>query len=194
MSDILSALKSETAEWHARVEASLPVLSETFDRASYIRLLERFYGFYAPLEKEIARAAACLDTLLPDWQKRLRLPLLAADLCWFCRTPSDLEAIPVCSALPELKSAEQIFGSLYVTEGATLGGQIISRHLAKSLSVSPAAGAAFFSAHGYATGLMWRVFTTALRQVASTANQRQIIKSAEHTFEAFWLWLSKPSV
>jgi heme oxygenase len=50
-------------------------------------------------------------------------------------------------------------GCLYVLEGATLGGQFISRHLA-TLGIGPANGGLFFHGYGAKTGEMWKSFQT----------------------------------
>ncbi len=58
-------------------------------------------------------------------------------------------------APPSLGGVAAGLGALYVVEGATLGGRVIARHLARSLALGPADGAAFFAGYGDRTGAMW---------------------------------------
>jgi heme oxygenase len=53
-----------------------------------------------------------------------------------------------------------LIGTLYVIEGATLGGQVISRHLYRHLGFSANAGARFFNGYGdeAATQQQWTLF------------------------------------
>ena len=74
-------------------------------------------------------------------------------------------------------------GALYVLEGSTLGGQIIVRHLQKTLAPG-FKGSAYFSAYQHKTGSMWKEFLqqlTALPQ--SDFEEQQIISGAIKTFE-----------
>jgi heme oxygenase len=189
MCDILKIIKDETAEWHSRVEMLVPVFRDGYTRADYTRLLEQFYGFYSGYEMALGRTDG-LETLLPDWRERLKLPWLEEDLCWLGRTKTELSRLPVCSRLPALDSPELALGALYVTEGSTLGGQVISRRLEQSLALLPGKGASFFAGHGSATGSMWRGFSNALRRFATAENERCILASAGETFKSLWLWLS----
>ena len=189
MCGILQSIRIGTAARHARVEALVPVFSETFGFGDYVQLLERFYGFYRPFEKNL-RVVSGLNTILPDWRERLKLPLLEQDLFWLGRTRAELDNLPVCSRLPPLDSDDMLAGALYVTEGSTLGGQIITRQLAKALSLHPGQGSSFFAGHGPETGSKWREFTAALCRIAAAGDESRIVSSAEDTFEASENWLA----
>ena len=49
-----------------------------------------------------------------------------------------------------------------MVEGATLGGQLLRRHLAPRLALTPERGLAYFAAYGDAVGPMWRAFGAAV--------------------------------
>src|SRR3954471_13830130 len=51
-------LKRETAAAHRQLEAQLGLLDATLDVHRYRRVLETFYGFYAPVEIDLARLTA----------------------------------------------------------------------------------------------------------------------------------------
>ena len=53
MSPILSRLRAETRAEHDAIEAVLDLTGDGLTRDGYRRILERFYGFYAPLEPAI---------------------------------------------------------------------------------------------------------------------------------------------
>lgn len=190
MTEILKRIKNETADWHSRIETLVPVFHEGFNLAGYRRLLARFYGFYLPYEAAAGRVPG-LKRRLPDWPERLKTPAIAADLCWLGATNADLLRIPRCSLLPLMSDLSSLFGALYVTEGSTLGGQLISRHLQQSLGLAPASGATFFSGHGDKTGTKWRTFTETLCGMATPHNESVIVQSAVDTFRMLWLWLAE---
>ena len=72
-------------------------------------------------------------------------------------------------------------GLLYVVEGATLGGQVISRRLEVKL--------AFFRGYGEATGRMWRETSARLRAVSNPAAQDEAVRSAVSCFTLLRRWL-----
>jgi heme oxygenase len=79
-----------------------------------------------------------------------------------------------------------------VLEGATLGGQIIDRHLRQSLGIEPATGGAFFHGYGAQVGPMWNRFREVVTDFAtSDERQRAIVQSAQATFRSFDDWLAQ---
>jgi heme oxygenase len=78
---------------------------------------------------------------------------------------------------------------LYVTEGATLGGQIISRHLEQTLGLSARRGAAFFGSYGLQVGAMWRTFCAILQTQTPVDQEDAAIAAARQTFIAIHQWL-----
>jgi heme oxygenase len=190
MPEILSLIRNATRDWHTKVEEQVPVLDPGFTIADYQRLLERFYGFYAGFEPVIARASG-LKRHLADWDERARLPLLTHDLLWLGVSEGQLAALPVCARFPETTDFPALFGALYVTEGSTLGGQVIARHLAKSLALKPGSGAGFFYGHGEQTGVKWKVYIQALNAVATEQNQGRIVEAAVEMFRSMSHWLSR---
>lgn len=193
MRDILRVVKDKTSEWHSRVESLVPVFSAGFTITEYRRLLESFYGYYAALEPLLEQSAG-LALRLPDWQERRKLPWLRDDLSWLGVSEENLAKIPVCTKVPRVDSVARTFGVLYVVEGSTLGGQVISRYLAHSLLLNPCRGISFFGGHGNSTGLRWRTFTDVLCEVADAHNEEDILEAANETFETLWLWLQTRSI
>ncbi len=76
---------------------------------------------------------------------------------------------------------------MYVLEGSTLGGTMISRRLRQSLGLHPGSGggAQFFFSYGPQVGRMWRDFTAALEAYSegnAHGKDEEIVASAQATF------------
>lgn len=86
-----------------------------------------------------------------------------------------------------------MLGCLYVIEGATLGGRVITRHLQNQLGTTPDSGGAFFDGYGAETGSRWKAFCTMLSQYADHSadedRQAAIVAGANRTFETLTHWL-----
>jgi heme oxygenase (biliverdin-IX-beta and delta-forming) len=189
---ILQELREHTQLQHRALEKLVrPCLG--FDGASasqqnYRVLMQRFWGFYAPLEETLwAR----------DWNfenyraaERRKTPLLQRDLSALGSAPHEQKTLVRCADLPALNSRAQVLGCFYVLEGATLGGQIIARHLRKTLDIGPENGGAFFASYGENIGPMWQNFRVLITsQVIHEKDCRLAIDTAQQTFETFHAWL-----
>lgn len=189
---IMSRLKAETQAYHDRIERdrlSRELTAMEVDLGYYTQVLAIYYGFYAPLEARLIGAAQW-DTLGFDLTPRLKTPLLARDLAHFGIEGERLRALPVCADLPRVADLPAAIGCLYVLEGATLGGQLISRHLAGTLGVGPERGSAFFSSYGPTVGPMWKAFRAFAEEYAP-GSEEAIIACACATFTALGSWFQE---
>lgn len=186
---ILERLKRETQPLHTLLEQHVDIEQHVQTLPSYRRLLMRFWGFYAPLE--------ALLNERDEWQQhafdisaRQKAALIAADLRALGLPVSQIRMLPCCTALPALPAFADSLGALYVLEGATLGGQIITRQVQRTLGLGASAGCAFFSSYGAQVGPMWRTFQRLLLEVAAEpAIQDRVVSGALATFTAFDHWL-----
>ena len=180
-------LKRETAAAHRHLEAQLGLLDATLDVHRYRRVLEAFYGFYAPVEIDLARLAA---TELPlGFPLRARAELIERDLLALGLSPAEIVALPLCGERPELSCREDLAGSLYVLEGACLGGQVLTPLLHRRLGLAKDGGAAFFAGDGEWTLPRWTVVVAWLDGLPRTgASTAKIIGAAKATFDAFARW------
>jgi len=186
MPSILSRLRAETRAEHDAIEADLDLTGDGLACNAYRRILERFYGFYAPLEPAIWAVGGWADRGL-DPDARQKVPLLEADL----RTLGDdaLTALPLCNDLPLLVTPADCFGCLYVLEGSTLGGQLISRQIQCVLGFTPESGGRFFYGYGDKTGEMWQNFRSAVTGfVVSPTDQDAAVAAAKDTFQKLHRW------
>ena len=186
---ILHRLKEATHSRHIALESRLPVLDAHLAHGAYREFVHPFFGYYEPLEIKLM-AQPCRDSIGFDYAGRRKTPRLAQDLLALGTSAQAVQGLPRCRNLPALSSPGQILGCLYVLEGATLGGQIISRHLASGLGLGTASGAAFFSGYGPRTGSRWKAFCALLEAHAGQhGNHRDILDSARQTFETLGQWL-----
>ena len=182
---LLSRLRTETRDRHDAIEQTLLLMDDDLTLEAYKCRLEQFLGFYKPLEERLLDGRGPLAPWL-DVQARRKTPLLEADVT---ALGQDAARLPVCTTLPSLASAAACFGCLYVLEGATLGGVIISGHVGQKLGISPAAGGAFFDGDGEQTGAMWQQFRTAISAFSRQSEaQDAVVASARATFEALQHW------
>jgi heme oxygenase (biliverdin-IX-beta and delta-forming) len=175
---------------HMRLEKRLPLMAADFTQDRYRELLRRFFGYYSPLEERLAGFHGMVEAGF-DYEGRRKTPKLVRDLLALSDSSETLITIPRCETLPALETPGQVWGCLYVIEGSTLGGQIISAHLKGKFGLTPDAGSAFFSGYGKETGQRWIEFKTAL----TTASERgdmddEIVASASATFDTLGEWVA----
>jgi len=92
----------------------------------------------------------------------------------------------LCDALPALDTRARILGSMYVIEGATLGGQILRREFVPKFGFN-GHGCAFFTGYGNRTGEMWKQFGEVVNELP--AGEADAAASAVATFETMHSWL-----
>lgn len=172
---IMIRLRQRTLKHHLRLKQRLDLFHHLVTLDDYRRLLEKFLGFYGPveagLEKHFNRGAGGFD-----FERRRKVPMLVSDLR--ALGVRELAALPRCAALPALDSAPQAFGCLYALEVATLGGQIIARHLNRALGVGPGAGCSFFNSYGDQAVAMWHDFGQRLKKHGESNEIEEVIIGA----------------
>jgi heme oxygenase len=186
---LLQLLKAETRPHHERAERVVRLMSPDLTLSGYRRHLEALYGLYAPLEGALA---ACLEDRFPGLRlaERWKVPLLETDLRALGHDGASLARLPVHPGLPGLSGVPEALGALYVLEGATLGGQLLLRHLTRHFEGAPVGGFAFFRAYGESVGPMWKAFGEALLGACpDPAVAPRVVRGAQDTFEAFEAWL-----
>ena len=186
---ILARLRIETRPEHDAIEAVLDLTGGGMTRDGYCRTLEKFYGYYQPLEDAVRAIEGWVGRGL-DPEERRKTPLLESDLR--ANGVDAPDRLPVCRDLPRVDSVAAAFGCLYVTEGATLGGQVISRHLRQTIGVTPETGGRFFHGYGDRTSVMWQTFRTALAAFATTQDtQDRVADAAVQTFRTLRAWCER---
>ena len=151
-----------------------------------------FYGFHQPREDRLHRADGWLAPWL-DIAARVKTLLLVADL-----KALGNEAVgsqPRCSDLPRLDGPAECFGCLYVFEGSTFCGQVVSRQLRDTLRGTPANGGRSFNGCGARTGPMWQKFRAAPAGCCAAHGMKdEVVTTARNTFEMLRAWCQQTAV
>ncbi len=164
---LLSALRVGTRDLHDRTEVAFVLAGPDVSRDAYVAVLAHLAAYSARAEAALAPWAPALAALGLDLAARRKAPLLRRDLA---ALGARRDAAPAGAALAAerhdrpLPSAAAALGTLYVLEGATLGGQLLRRRLGPALGLTAASGLAFFTAYGAEVGPMWKAFGLALER------------------------------
>lgn len=184
---ILEHLRSATREQHQRLESTLPLGTDSLTQQDYRRLVCLFWGFYATWEKEAAEHAS--GRLRDFVRDRAKLPLLQADLAALGLCSDTLPRLEPGCLPPFVHGDAVVLGSMYVLEGATLGGQVISRSLERCFGFSQGIGYSFFQSYGKAVGQQWRAFLRSLEALPDEQSEA-VAAAAQQTFDAFTAWFA----
>jgi len=184
-SEILTRLRQETRPYHDALEQNRFNQELSAGHVSVEatgQFLGKLYGFLAPYEEQLRRHQAEFSA---EWElpARYRTPLLLADLATI-----SAELPPLCPALPPLHTRAQLLGAMCVLEGSTLGGQVITRQLAK-------AGIPllrYFGGYGELTGPRWKAFCRLLTEESAHLSHAEISQSAVRTFQLLHAWIKQP--
>lgn len=181
-------LKTATEINHQQLEKQLVLRMKSIRNIpEYVNLLQLFYTYFGGLEEEINHYID--SSHLPDHATRRKTEALATDITALGGTT---QAKATGEDLPPLHNALQAFGALYVIEGSTLGGQIISNMMARQLELPDGAGLSFFRGYGEASGQMWSTFKQTLNAQASDDKaENEVIAAANETFLKFKQWIEK---
>lgn len=178
---ILSRLRLETQAEHDAIEQVLDLMGSSLTLQNYRQRLEQFYGFYAPLEAALQSHGEGWALARLNKTAHLRQDLQHLRVV--------IEDLPLCRQLPQLETQADVLGCLYVLEGATLGGQMITRHVRATLGITPTTGGRFFEGYAQDTAKMWQTMRQLLVSCAlDTRIENKMVASAKATFSALYHW------
>ncbi|MBC7692861.1 MAG: biliverdin-producing heme oxygenase [Methylotenera sp.] len=193
---VLGRIKVHTESSHLKIESRLAFLmSPDLSHGELGQLLSRFYTFLVPQE---ARLSA-IDRLQQDpwltelsYPARIRAPAILHDLITLGFAQREIADFSWCKDLPPLETPAQRLGFLYVIEGSSLGGRIISNHLSKTLGLQGTTAMHYFSIYGAETGPRWKAFTETLKRFvqAHPAQEKNLCNSAHESFERLTEWVA----
>jgi heme oxygenase (biliverdin-IX-beta and delta-forming) len=177
-------LKEQTLTYHQQLEKKLvSQIKGLATKEDYLQLLQLFYGYFGGLEDRINLFID--QNILPDHAQRRKTGAIADDILAMGGEPM-LKAGN--DALPEINNAEQALGALYVIEGSTLGGSIISKMISGKLGLTT--GLSFFNSYGENTHQMWDAFKAILNK-KSAETEPVITAAANSTFLKFKTWIEE---
>jgi heme oxygenase len=183
VASLLTQLREATRTEHAQLDHSLDFRPERLTKQRYLTFLGASLRVLAPLEDALEQVAA-YGALVQDLDQRRRQGLLR----------EDLKALGVsgdakpCLDVPHVDNVSQAFGVGYVLEGSTLGGVQLARLVRPALSLDADLGLRYVTAHGPATGGMWKRYTSVLDAFGETQDQAQresTLQAARSAFAAF---------
>lgn len=171
-----SLLKEHTKNLHDLVEEKLmsnKIMDKSFTRSEYQQLLQHNYSFLLHFEEAVFAKISAENAQKLNLDRRRKLPFLQKDL-------KDFEA-----QIPEniiIKNEAEALGILYVMEGATLGGNVIAKNLAKNPEF---AGITFnfFGCYGAETGLLWKNFREVLESAYDGSNAEDFLDGAKRAYQ-----------
>jgi heme oxygenase (biliverdin-IX-beta and delta-forming) len=177
---IIERIRTSTAELHQsveRTEAAKSVMSPQVSREDYCRFLQRTLIMHEAVEQMIYPQVSDVVTSVPLKPKREAIL-------------SDLSRMNSTAVLPHIYfngryklSYSFHLGMLYVLEGSSMGGKVISLHLGKTLGDVPAS---FFNIYGNQVGSQWKRFIECLENyhADSSEEERQLtVDGAVYGFE-----------
>lgn len=86
-------LKESTDQEHHDIEGAINFLEVTSSSESYGKLLEKFYGYYLPMERIFLNFSNEFKEINLDVKKRMKKDLLIEDLSLMNR---NIDKIPLC--------------------------------------------------------------------------------------------------
>jgi heme oxygenase len=178
----LRDLRNKTGASHKSLEdrqLSRLLLDPSLSSFTYQLYLSKLYRVVRACE---AQVFPLLSHLLKDLPRRQKAELIFNDLIATGMSQKDIAGLPV-HHFQEMSIA-QAMGAMYVLEGATLGGRILYRHINETLGLNQESGASYFWGYGAETGIMWKIFLSALSHTAVEKKcEDEIIRNAEETFK-----------
>jgi len=175
-------LKEATQSQHEATESLLfPHQSwDTFSLPDYRQFLKIQYVFHTHTERSIDEVLSPRLKEQLHWSRRRKLSLIQSDL-------AELD-----SATPEindhaqpLTSEAEALGYLYVTEGSTLGGRMISKALSENEQLATRCSFRFLNVYGTETGRYWKEFLQVLSEEVAAQQEETVIAAAQRAFSLF---------
>jgi len=155
----------------------------------YASLLKRLYCFHDLFEGMLREASPCLVSDI-DFSSRAKAQLLGADIIAVGAQMEAFDTSHLRDHMPDVGSAEGILGSLYVVEGAGLGGNILAKKLDRLFGADDRTGREFFFGRPRPDSLPWPRFCEILEFHAHTGDFTKIETAAIRTFQALSFWLN----
>ncbi|HEV7204642.1 MAG TPA: biliverdin-producing heme oxygenase [Jatrophihabitans sp.] len=179
-------LRQRTRASHEQVEADLDLLDPALTPARLGAVLVRFHSLWDAAERALDAWAADAPALAGelDWPRRRRAEVLRGDVAAL-GAPLDRAAAPSPVAVPATDA--DALGWLYVAEGSTLGGAVISRRIVPlGLAVRS------FTPYAEGPGPMWRRYHEVLEAWVDGDEIRAhaVASAAARSFDALAEWVA----
>jgi heme oxygenase (biliverdin-IX-beta and delta-forming) len=169
---LLERLRTETRDAHEALHVHpllAPLVSPDVTLRDYRYALLAFERFYRTMESQPVSFSTDSAPVC-DW--------LAQDMQRHGLTPLAIEF-----SLPLLGTPSQLWGYLYVKQGSTLGGSIMSKALRRHLQLQPVTEQRFFAGYGDENGKRWQNFIENLFEITPSLQPNETIETAVACFQ-----------
>lgn len=182
---IANLLRTETAQNHKKLESLMfvnEIMNNSLSIDQYKKLLTINYIIHQKLENELANMLDSVIAEQLEMKDRLKPNALTKDLDYWNINSLTLPELAFELFIPEKNTAE-VLGALYVLEGATLGGNVIKRHiLANPNFKNHEDGLNYYGVYGEELSTKWKNFVSVLNERVEEADYKRCINSANQTF------------
>lgn len=182
---ISNLLRTETAQNHKTLESLMfvnEIMNNTLSTDQYKKLLTINYIIHQKLENTLANS---LDSTIAEqlgMKDRLKLGALEQDLNYWNISTLTLPELSFELFIPE-KNIAEVLGALYVLEGATLGGNVIKRHLLANPNFkNHEDGLNYYGVYGEELSAKWKIFLSVLNEHVTEVDYERCVNSANFTF------------
>lgn len=172
-------LKEQTSDLHDLVEQKLmsdKIMDKSFSVDDYKMVITKNYQFLKHFESIVFKSLSQETAGKLGLQNRAKLKFLESDM-----QSLGLET-KYSAESPTIKSEAEALGILYVMEGATLGGNIIARNLAKNPNFQDIK-LNYFGAYGDQTGVLWKQFREVLENHQAEESSADYLQGAKRAYE-----------
>ncbi|WP_262966445.1 biliverdin-producing heme oxygenase [Methylobacter psychrophilus] len=182
-------LRDATHHHHVQLNRHLlleELMQPNYPLSHYHTLLGAYYQLYALLEERINLFLKGHSVAF-DYSERCKLSWLIKDLDFFQIDILTLHPLSqTATDFLKIETIGHLVGVLYVVEGSTLGGQMISQVLAKNHNFTHAAGSCFFIGYGEKTMTFWQQLIAFSDTLSGDNHECQAaVEAACQTFQLF---------
>jgi len=194
-SPFLQQLRHSTAASHQALEqnpCSVALMSHAVTLDQYTVYLNRLLPFIKGFEEQVFPG---LQPYIKDLDERRKLHLLRSDLRLSGATEQVDPSFTGAFFGHHYPDKVSRLGGMYVLEGSTLGGKMITKHLRQSLGEKVDGITTYLNPYGEQAGSKWKNFMQLLQNAADESNnETAIIKGALSTFAIFDSLLSNATL
>ena len=157
-----------------------PLTQESIALSDYRWIIQAFDAAYNQMEA----VRHFIPSDLPDAPG---LEWLECDMAFHGISPR--EVAPVY--YPDIDTYSRLAGYLYVKQGSTLGGRVISKHLTRHLGLVDGVSNHFFAGYGEETGPQWKRFTRELEGSGDVLVMDEVVEQALASFRMIEICANK---
>ena len=183
---IAELLRTKTADKHKELESMMfvnDIMDNSLSVDNYKKLLTINYIIHQKLENRLANMLENNLAQKLEMNSRFKLQALEKDLEYWHIDSLTLPALDFELFIPDQNTAS-ILGALYVLEGATLGGNVIKKHILANPNFKNAEGGLnYYGVYGSELGSKWKSFITVLNESVVADDYDDCINSANQTFD-----------